>query len=196
MTALLPHPSPTSVSTRTPRPMRWTCEQFHQLGDMGVFEGRRAMLIHGEILEEGPMNPPHAIAVELVEEVIREALGKGWRVRCQLPLILGLDTDPEPDVAIIAGSARGKVDHPTTAELVIEIADTSLDFDLQVKRLLYARAEIREYWVLDINGRQLHVFREPQAGDYPVGTTHGVTDTVSPLSVPTAVVKVADLLPG
>ena len=63
----LPSPRPALAG---PRPMRWTCAEFHRFGDMGVFEGRRAMLIDGVILEEGPMNPPHAITLELVEEAI------------------------------------------------------------------------------------------------------------------------------
>ena len=72
-----------------PRPLRWTCAEFHRFGDMGVFEGRRAMLIDGVILEEGPMNPPHAITLGLVEEAVRTAFGAGWWLRQQSPLILG-----------------------------------------------------------------------------------------------------------
>jgi hypothetical protein len=89
-----------------------------------MFEGRRAMLIDGVILEEGPMNPPHAITLELVEQTLRGVFGAGWRIRSQSPLVLGQDIDPEPDFAIIAGSVRGSVGHPTTANLVIEVADT------------------------------------------------------------------------
>ncbi len=59
-TAVLPSARPASAG---PRPLRWTCAEFHRFGDMGVFEGRRAMLINGVILEEGPMNPPHAITL-------------------------------------------------------------------------------------------------------------------------------------
>ena len=84
-----------------PRPVRWTCAEFHRFGDLGVFEGRRAMLIDGVILEEGPMNPPHAITLELVEEALRTAFGAGWRIRGQSPLVLGQDLDPEPDFAVI-----------------------------------------------------------------------------------------------
>ena len=61
-------------------------------------------------------------------------------------------------------------------------------------RLLYARAGIREYWVVDINGRRLLVNRDPQAGDYSTQHAHGLRDAVSPLAAPTAVVRVADLL--
>lgn len=112
---------------------------------MGVFEGRRAMLIDGVILEEGPMNPPHAITLELTEEAIQNALGTGWRIRNQSPLVLGQDLDPEPDLAVIAGTPRGSSGHPTTADLVVEVADSSLGFDTNEKRLLYARAGIRDY---------------------------------------------------
>jgi Uma2 family endonuclease len=161
---------------------------------MGVFEGRRAMLIDGVILEQGPMNPPHAITLELVEAALRTTFGTGWRIRSQSPLVLGQDLDPEPDFAVIAGSARGSSGHPTTADLVVEAADSSLDFDTNDKRLIYARAGIREYWVVDINGRRLLVYRDPQAGDYANQQTLGPADAVAPLAAPSAVVRVADLL--
>jgi Uma2 family endonuclease len=174
--------------------MSWTCAEFHRLGDMGAFEGKRAMLINGVILEEGPMNPPHAMTLGLVEEVIRTAFGTGWWLRQQLPLMLGQDTDPEPDLAVVPGRPRDYPAHPTTADLVIEVADSSLDFDINEKRLLYAKAGIREYWVVDVNGRWLRVYRDPRAGDYTAQQTFGPADAVSPLAAPSATVRVADLL--
>lgn len=80
------------------------------------------------------------------------------------------------------------------ADLVVEVAGSSLNFDTNEKRLLYARACIREYWVVDVNGRRLLVYRNPQAGDYASQQVLGLTDAVSPLAVPAAVVRVADLL--
>lgn len=177
-----------------PRPVRWRCTEFHRFGDMGLFEGRRAMLIDGVILEEGPMNPPHAITLELVEEALRTAFGRGWRIRSHSPLVLGQDLDPEPDFAVISGIARGSSGHPTSADLVVEVADSSFDFDTNEKRLRYARASIREYWVVDINGRSLFVYRDPQGGDYASRQTLGPADADSPLAVPAASVRIADLL--
>jgi Uma2 family endonuclease len=161
---------------------------------MGVFEGRGAMLIDGVILEQGPMNPPHAITLGLVEESVRAAFGPGWWLRHQSPLVLGQDTDPEPDLAVVPGRPRDNAGHPTTAELVVEVADSSLDFDTNDKRLLYAKAGIREYWVVDINGRRLLVYRDPRAGDYATQQEFGPADAVSPLATPAAVVRVVDLL--
>src|SRR5205814_1171958 len=85
---------------------------------------------------------------------------------------------PKPDFAIVPGRPRDYAVHPTTADLVIEVADSSLDFDTYEKRLLYARASIREYWVVDINGRRLLVYRDPQAGVYATQLTLGPSDPV------------------
>lgn len=188
---------PTQTPSLGPRQIHWTCDEFHRLGDMGAFEGRRAMLIHGVILEEGPMNPPHAITLELVEEALRAAFGAGWRFRSQSPLVLGQDIDPEPDFVVIAGTPRSdsaRRTHPTSADLLIEVADSSLDFDTNEKRLLYAKAGIRDYWVVDVNGRKVLVYRDPNAGEYATPLSFGPADAISPLAKPTATVRVADLL--
>ena len=179
-----------------------TFEERHNLGDLGVFEGRRASLINGQIVEEGMMNPPHAIAMELTTRVITIAFGEGWRIRSQLPLVFDDLNSPQPDFAIIRGSVRGATGHPTTAELVIEIADSSLNYDTTVKAELYATAGIPEYWVIDLEGRNMQVFRDPVplpkglgATAYQSHTTLAATDTVSPLAVTTQSIRVADLLP-
>ncbi len=152
------------------------------------------MLIDGVILEQGPMNPPHAITLGLVEVAIRTAFGGGWWLRQQSPLVLGQDTDPEPDLAVVPGHPRAYAGHPTTADLVVEVADSSLDFDTNEKRQLYAQAGIRDYWVVDINGRRLLVYRNPQAGDFTSQQVFGPTDSVAALAAPAAAVRVADLL--
>lgn len=192
--------SPTPATP--PRTLLWTVAQFHYLGDLGVFEGRRAMLIDGVIIEEGAMDPPHRIVLELAHEEIRLAFGRGWRMVMQLPLVLGQSTDPQPDIAVVAGSTRGTTTHPTTAALVVEVADTSLRFDTTVKVGLYAAGMIPDYWVLDVNARQLLIFRDPTADPT---ASHGHTyrtqrvltdaDTVAPLAAPGHTIRVADLFP-
>ncbi len=182
-----------------PTPWLWTVDEFNSIGELGVFEGRRAMLVHGIILEQGPMNPPHAIAIELVDAAVGQSFGIGWRVRIQLPLILGQHIDPEPDVAIVAGSPRDSKLHPTTASLVIEVSDSTLHYDTTTKVDLYAAAAIPEYWVLDLNARTLRVYRDPGpdgAGDstYRTQTSLTSTDSVTPLASSSSI-AVADLLP-
>ncbi|MBM3978924.1 MAG: Uma2 family endonuclease [Planctomycetes bacterium] len=160
------------------------------------------MLIDGVIIEDAPMNPPHRIALELTEAALRTAFGAGWRVCCQMPLVLGQTTDPEPDVAVVAGSPRGTTAHPTTAAVVVEVPDSSPRYDTTVKAGLYAAGGVPEYWVLDVAARQLLVFRDPKPDP---GATHGHTyatqltlsaaDAVAPGAVPNVTLPVADLLP-
>lgn len=201
-------PLPHGPLTRTPppscapKPFLWTVKPFHHLGDLGWFEGRRASLINGIIIEEGMMTPPHAVAIELAMDAMWTTFGTGRRILCQLPLVFDDFNSPQPDIAVIRGTARGAIEHPTTAELVIEIADSSLNYDTTVKAELYATAGIPEYWVVDLEGRQLHVFRDPVplpkglgATAYQSHTTLAATDSVSPLAVPDQAIRVADLLP-
>ena len=188
------------VPSGPPRNLLWTVDQFHALGDLGCFEGRRAWLINGVIIEEGPMNPPHAIAATKTEDLIRDLFKVGYHVRVAKPLVVGQITDPEPDVAVVVGKPGDYTSHPTTAALVIEVADSSLNHDITTKAELYATANIADYWVLDVDGRRLLVFRDPApvaAGGvaYRTQLTLAPADSVSPLAAPTSTVRVADLLP-
>lgn len=180
----------------------WTADQFHHLGELGVLEGRRAILVDGALLEEGTASPPHAVCLELASEVLRAAFGAGWRVRVRMPLVLGPTTDPEPDLALVAGSARGTTAHPTHAALVVEVSDASLRYDTTVKQSLYAAAGIADSWVLDVPGRRLLVFRDPRPDPsqphghgYATQATHAPGAAVQPLAVPAAAIQVQDLLP-
>ncbi|HEX4608053.1 MAG TPA: Uma2 family endonuclease [Urbifossiella sp.] len=197
-----PPPAPVragSLPAQGPAPKVWTVAQFHFLGDLGMFEGRGAKLMDGVIVEEGPINPPHAIAATKTEDLIREAFGKGWHVRVAKPLVLGQTTDPEPDVAVVPGRPGDHTTHPTTATLVVEVSDTSFRYDTTVKLAAYAAGQITDYWVVDVNARQVHVFRDPGLmPDGPGYATHlilGPLDSVAPLAVPAAAVRVAELLP-
>jgi Uma2 family endonuclease len=199
---MMPPHIATRVSSGPPRNLLWTVDQFHYLGDLGVFEGRRAMLIDGVIIEEGPMDPPHAMGLLVATEVLRVVFTPGWVTRVQLPLVLGQSTDPEPDLAFVRGKPQDYPSHPTTAGLVVEVSDSSLKFDTTRKMSLYAAGGIADYWVLDLNARQLLVFRDPMPDPaqthghgYATQLTLGPSDTVAPLAAPNATVKVADLLP-
>lgn len=195
-------PPPWKPTTVIPQPRKWTVSEFAHLNSLGCFAGRRAFLLNGDILEQGPMEPPHAEALEIVTEQIRTAFGSGWRFRIQTPLHLDDYNNPMPDIAVIAGTPGYYGDHPVSAALVVEIADTTLRSDLTVKAELYATANIAEYWVLDLNNAVLHVFRDPQplpaglgATAYRTHTTLDATATVAPLAAPSGIIRVADMLP-
>ena len=107
-----------------------------------------------------------------------------------------------PDLAVIAGKAGYHGAHPTTAALVIEVSDATLATDMTEKAERYATAGIADYWVLDLNGRQLLVFRDPMplpaglgATAYKTHLTLSPGDSASPLAAPASTIRVADLLP-
>ena len=120
-------------------------------------------LIEGRLIVAEPQNSPHAKAIELTADVLRAAFGPGWRIRIQLPIALEPDSEPEPDVSVVAGSPRDdREDHPSHPALVVEIADTSVPFDRAVKARVYARGGIAEYWIVNLNARVLEVRRRPR----------------------------------
>jgi Uma2 family endonuclease len=185
----------------SPRPFRFTREQYRRIGELGFFDGHRVELVYGEIVVMAPVSEPHVAGVALTVDAIKAAFGAHRYVRVHAPLNLAV-IDPQPDVAVVRGGPRDHLVTPTSALLVVEVADTTLAYDTTTKAELYATAGIEDYWVLDLNGRQLHVFRDPQSLPTSLGATAyqthdvlGPNDTVSPLDAPHASIRVADLLP-
>ena len=184
-------PAPT-ISGAGPQPlaMRWTVEQFNQMGSMGWFEGRRPFLLDGVIWEQGPMNPLHANALYRMSKALDVIFTAGWVVRVQLPMRVDNHDDPFPDLLVVAGGPDDFwTAHPATASLVVEVSDTTLKIDITEKAERYATANVADYWVLDLVGRRLFVFRDPQPFPAGLGSTAyrtqltlAPTDRVSPLA--------------
>ena len=207
-TALPAAPAPAGTTTPPPantgvRPWRITRDEYYRLGELGFFDGRRVQLIRGEIVEMGKQGWPHALAIGLIADILRVVFASGQWVSEQ-PHFRTAGSEPEADVGVFPGAKRDYADHPDVATLLVEVADTSLFYDTTTKAELYATAGVPEYWVLDLNGRVLHVFRDPHplrlppelgATAYRTHDTFGPSDSVSPLAVPAATVRVADLLP-
>jgi Uma2 family endonuclease len=201
--AVLTPPPAAPARESSPSRWKWTRDEFLRLGELGFFGDRRVMLIEGEVLAMSPMNEPHARGIVFVVEALRAAFGSGVTIRTQLPMDLGRTTDPEPDIAVIAGSPRSQPPTaPVTALLVVEVSDTSLDYDTGDKANLYAAAGIAEYWVLDVANGKLHVFRSPVADPaerfgHRYAQQRGLwpADRVQPLAAPGQSVLVSDLLP-
>lgn len=183
-----------------PQRRKWTRAEFERLVEQGAFQpGERVELLQGEILAMTPQKGPHATAVGLVQDALGRWPG-GAHVRIQSPLAFDPDSEPEPDAAVVAGQRRDYADrHPGTALLVVEVADTSLAYDRQIKGPLYAQAGIPEYWVVNLLGRQVEVYREAGERDgcweYRLVRRHGGGDVISPLLAPELTLRVADLLP-
>jgi Uma2 family endonuclease len=110
----------------------------------------------------------YATAITLAQKLLEKLLGDLVLVRVQLPIQLD-NYVPKPAIAVVMPDVLRYVDsHPIASEifLLIEIADNTLKNDCEIQGPIYARSQIEDYWVLDINGRQLHVFREPSDDGY------------------------------
>jgi Uma2 family endonuclease len=146
-----------------PRRHAITVEEYMRMGEAHVFAHQaRLELMEGEIVEMPPIGSAHAAVVCTLDKLLREVAPRAM-VRVQSPLVLGERSAPQPDVVLLRPRADRYYDsHPTAADalLVVEVADTTLMYDLEVKRPLYARAGVAELWVVDINRRELHVLRE------------------------------------
>jgi len=154
--------------------------------------GERAELIDGEVLAMPPQGSLHATAVRLAEEALRAAFGAGYDIRVQMPLALDPSSEPEPDVAVVRGSPRDYRDaHPTSALLVVEVADTTLGYDRDQKGSLYARAGVAEYWIVNLLDRRVEVCRDPTPESqarygwtYRNVRSYATGDQIAPLALP------------
>lgn len=195
--------SPGPPASTGPRPYRWTCEEYRTLRTAGRFNDKRVLLIDGVILTMPLPDPPHNLSVGLIDDWLRTVFTTGYHVRNQMAFDVGTENDPGPDLAVVAGSRRDLGNRQaTSAVLVVEVADSSLDLDTTTKAELYATAGVPDYWVVDLEHRTLHIFRDPEplpaglgATAYRTRRSYGSDETVEPLAAPGANVKVADLLP-
>lgn len=193
----------TETTNGEPKILRWTKEEYLHLAELGFFEGRRTEFLEGEIIEMPTMNSPHAVALEVTYDALRDAFKKEFAVRNQSPIDFGAEFEAVPDVAVIKGNARDfQPAHPTTADLIIEISDTTLSYDRNRKASLYAKFGIEDYWILNLKKRTLEVYRRPAEDEscyynfgYAEKTTFDENALVAPLAAPESKIKVADLLP-
>ena len=184
-----------------PNRMRWTVAECHQLVKSGQIQGRYE-LIDGEILSKMGQKPLHSFVLVVIADWLRSLYGRG-RVKEQAPIrIPGVDgcyTEPEPDVILALEPVSAYTSrHPGPDDLIIaiEAADTSLQFDLTTKALLYARAGVPEYWVADIPGRQIHIHRRPAEDGYRLVLRAGIGETVALESRPNDLVEVSTFFPA
>ncbi len=186
-----------------PQVYQWTRSEYYKIAELGLFSGKPVELIEGQIIAMSPMGTRPRTSMRLTEKALRGIFHQGYFASTQCPLDLSEISEPEPDVTVIVGDVRDYTDtHPTTAVLVVEIAETSLAYDRTTKASLYATAGILEYWIVNLSGRQLEVHHHPTedvAQSYGFGyaevTIHTVGDSVRPLAAPQTAIAVADLLP-
>lgn len=175
---------------------RWTRERYEKAAEAGVFGEARVELVDGVIYDHPPQSPRHATGVCKAYGALGAVFGNGYDVRSLAPLVLGTDSMPEPDVAVVVGEPDDyRKAHPTTALLVVEVSDASELHDRNRKASLYARGGIPEYWMVNLVRDRVEVHRDPVDGAYRTRLVLGRGELIAPLARPEASIAVEDLLP-
>lgn len=159
---------------------------------LGFFRDERVELIRGMVVKMSPIGPPHASVVDRLTRLFVRALGERARVRIQQPLIAFDESEPEPDMAVVPEGSYVER-HPDSAFLVVEVAETSLDYDRDTKGPLYAASHVDEYWVVDVAARAVELYTDAEGGRFTRVRRVVSGSTATPLAFPDVVVDVAQL---
>jgi len=173
------------------RVSRLSVQEYHRLDEFND-NGRRTELIRGIIIEKMSKSPLHCSIAKRLYDTIARMLPKGFVVRREDPITLA-DSEPEPDIAVVRGAEGDFFQaHPTTAELVVEVAVSSPALDRE-NATLYAEAGVKEYWIVLGPERRVEVRRRPENGRYQEMLLLGSDDTLQCASVPAVRIPVSDL---
>jgi Uma2 family endonuclease len=177
---------------------RFTVDQYEEMGRAGIFRAHdRVELIDGEVIDMTPIGGRHAECVNLLARLLIVAARETSIVSIQNPIRLGEHSEPQPDFALIEpgrGYHTGSTPTSNQVLLVIEVSDTTLHYDRDVKIPLYARAGVPEVWLVDLQTSSMSVWQDPHDGEYRVVRMLRSGDDLTPALLPDVTLKVADLM--
>ncbi len=185
------------IQTRQPR--RFSVKEYYAMADAGILtEKDRVELLDGEIILMAPIGSRHAFCVDQFNDMLVPALQGQAFVRIQNPVRLDDGSEPQPDIAVVRWRDGYSEGHPTPEDvlLLIEVADTTVDFDRNEKLALYARAGIPEVWIANLRDRRLETYTEPTGNEYVTAHHFEIGSSVSPQAFPDIVVPVGRIIPA
>ena len=199
-TVLAPAPAPAASPARQePEPTRrlFTVDEVLAMDRAGIFHPEeRIELLDGEIIVMPPIKEPHADGTDRLDESLKENLRRRARVRVQGPVRINDYSLLEPDIAVLHLRDDYHLEHPSPADvfLLIEVADSSLQMDREVKLARYAAAGIPEVWIVNVRARQVEAYADPVDGTYRSRRVVTADGSISPLAFPDVSLAVADFL--
>lgn len=177
---------------------RFTVSEYYRMAEAGILtEDDRVELIDGEIIEMAPIGSRYASCVRRLEDVFGRRFRDAALVSTQNPIRLSEYTEPQPDVTLLRRRADFYASaHPTPEDilLVVEVADTTVDLDRQVKMPLYAQSGIPEAWLVDLNEETITVYRDPTPNGYRTAWTVRRGEMLAPAAFPERHLAVMDIL--
>jgi Uma2 family endonuclease len=177
---------------------RFTPDEYHRLAEAGVLlPDERVELVRGVIRRMAPKGRRHVVAVQRAIQIFAVRLAGRATVSIQDPLVREhWHSEPEPDVVLFSNPDADAYGTPESDPLlVVEVADSSLDFDRTEKAKLYAEAGVPEYWIVNLVDDLLEVHREPEAGGYRSRQVLAQGDRIAPLHYPDLEIDPGELIP-
>ena len=166
----------------------FSVDEYYKMAEVGIIKPTdRVELIKGEIIQMSPIKSRHAGTINILIRFFFKKLGISSSIISQNPIRLNNFTEPEPDIVLAKYQENEYLDqHPQPEDiyLVIEVADSSLEYDRKVKAPLYAEAGIPEYWIINLEEKQVEVFSQPSNGTYQSEQIAQPTDTLICTSLP------------
>ena len=172
------------------RTRRFTVSEYHRMAEAGILgEDDRVELVGGELVEMTPIGSRHLACVVALNHLLVEASGRRWFVSVQNPVRLSERDEPQPDLSLLRGRPAPAPPGPEDVLVTIEVSDTTLSYDRNVKLPMYARARIPEAWIVDLTGRKVEVRSDPASDGYRASKTFGpgeviVSSTAGGISLP------------
>lgn len=189
-----------AIVERTPPPRPITVNEYYAMGETGLLEpNARVELIEGEVVHMPPIGSPHGSTTEFLDHLLDRALADRAMVRGQLPVRLDNLSEPIPDVTVVKSRPdRYRLSHPAPSDvlLIVEISDSTLRYDTNVKLPLYARHGIPEVWILDLKNNELRTYRSPSEGRYRDTASTANPGKMAVPGVPDVIVDLSELLTG
>lgn len=184
------------------KPWHWTVDDYDAMYEAGIIDrNERVELIDGEIITLGPIGPEHMESVARLNRVLLRlegAFGPEYCVIPEAPIGATSDFKPQPDIMVAKGDLgdfgeRGLA--VSDIRLVVEVSKSTLRTDRKRKFLLYGQLGIPEYWIVNLQSRQLEVYRDPSGGGYGTQSTLNPDESVTPLFAPNIRIAVSEILP-
>ena len=175
----------------------FTVDDYYRMGEAGILdENLRTELINGEIIEISPLGDRHMECVNRANAMLVPTLIHKAIVSVQNAVRINNITMPQPDVVLYKFRPdfyKGRHESDDVL-LLIEVADSTLRFDRNVKLPLYASVGIREVWIEDLRNNRLLVFRDPDGKNYSTSLTFGAGESIAPLAFPEMTLSIDELL--
>jgi Uma2 family endonuclease len=177
---------------------QFTVTDYHKMIESGILgEDDPIELIYGELIKMSPMNAKHASLIGHLLGLLHERLGRKVFITSQTPLRAATNSEPEPDIMVLKSRPdryRTALPQAEDVLLIIEVSDTTLTYDRDVKAPLYASAGLSEYWLINLNENCIEVFREPTPNGYRQQTKFWRADTLSLLAFPEVAITAGEIL--